>query len=201
METILLGVFLFGLIFTVLNFVLGFAELEIPMPEFLDVDLGGGQTAISPWNVSTILAFLTWFGGIGYLLTSQTSYVRLTVLALATLGGLIGAVVVFLVTVRILLPGQTAPMRAEDSRLEGTLARVTMPMGGARTGEVIFSKYGATRSEGARSADGSPLLRDTEVVLLRYEKGIAYVEPLDKLLAERPAPSGGEVLRRDSGGE
>ena len=74
------------------------------------------------------------------------------------------------------------------------LARVTMPMGGVRTGEVVYSKHGTTRSEGTRSADGSPLQRDTEVVVLRYEKAIAYVEPLDKLLAVRPARSGG-VLR------
>ncbi len=153
--------------------------------------LGGGQVALSPWNVSTMLAFLTWFGGIGYLLTIQTSFTDLAVVAL---GGLLGAAVVFLAIVRLLLPGQTAPLRAEDFRLEGTLARVTMPMGGVRTGEVVYSKHGITRSEGARSADGSPLQRDTEVVVLRYEKAIAYVEPLDKLLAVRPARSGG-VLR------
>lgn len=194
METILLGVFLFGLIFTVLSFLLGFAEAELPTPDFLDVDLGAGEAALSPWNISTILTFLTWFGGIGYLLTVQTSFARLVILALAVLGGLLGAAVVFLIIVRLLLPGQTTPLRDEDFRLEGTLARVTIPMSGIRTGEVVYSKHGTTRSEGARSADGSPLQRDMEVVVMRYEKGIAYVEPLDKLLAERPACSGG-VLR------
>ncbi len=197
MESVLLGVFLFGLIFSVLSFLLGFAEAEIPTPDFLDVDLGGGQATLSPWNVSTILAFLTWFGGIGYLLTSQTSFTDMAVVALAVLGGLLGAAVVFLAIVRLLLPGQTAPLRTEDFRLEGTLARVTMPMGGVRTGEVVYSKHGTTRSEGARSADGSPLQRDTEVVVLRYEKGIAYVEPLDKLLAERPARSVGALRDGD----
>ncbi len=197
METILLGVFLFGLIFTVLSFLLGFAEVELPTPDFLDVDLGAGQAALSPWNVSTILAFLTWFGGIGYLLAVQTSFAGVVVFALSVLGGLCGAAVVFLAIVHLLFPGQTAPMRAEDYRLEGTLARVTIPMGGARTGEVVYSKRGTTRSEGARSADGSPLPRDTEVVVLRYEKGIAYVEPLDKLLSERPARSAGALPDAD----
>lgn len=194
MDTIYLGMFLFGLAFTVLSFLLGFAEAELPTPDFLEVDLGVSEAALSPWNVSTILAFLTWFGGIGYLLAVQTSFAGVVILALAVLGGLFGAAVVFLAIVRLLLPGQTPPLRAEDFRLEGTLARVTIPMGGARTGEVVYNKHGTTRSEGARSVDGSPLQRDTEVVVMRFEKGIAYVEPLDKLLAERPARSGG-VLR------
>jgi hypothetical protein len=105
----------------------------------------------------TVLTFLTWFAGIGHVLTLQTSFAGVIILALAVLGGLFGSAVVFLVMVRLLLPGQTPPLRAEDFRLEGTLARVTIPMGGARTGAVIYNKHGTTRREGARSVDGGPL--------------------------------------------
>lgn len=190
METVFLGLFIFGLAFVVLSFVFGFAELELPgIPDF---DFGpfnsdGGHTGMSPFNVSTVLAFITWFGGVGYILSAQGNLGGPLVLALSTVGGFVGAAILFTVLARFLLPGQTAPMLAEDYRMEGTLARVTISMEGGRTGEVVFSKGGATRSEGARSMDGTALPRGAEVVILRYEKGIAYVEPLDKLLAERPS--------------
>lgn len=187
METVFLAIFVFGLASVVLSFVLGFGEVDLP--GLSDLELGpfgaeGSDTGVSPFNVTTLLAFLTWFGGIGYLLSAQSSMGAPFVLAISTLAGLLGAAIVYMLFARWLLPGQTAPMRAEDFRLEGTLARVTVPITGTRTGEVVFVKGGATRSEGARSADGAALPRGCEVVILRYEKGIAHVEPLDKLLAE-----------------
>lgn len=201
METLLLGLFLFGLAFTVLSFLLGFAQAELPIPGLsgLEIGEGDGHGGISPFNVSTVLAFLTWFGGAGYLLATQTPLAAVAVLALAALGGLAGATLVFLVLARFLLAGQTAPLRDEDYRIQGTLARVSLPLEHGRIGEVVYTKNGTTRSEGARSADGAALPRGAEVVILRYERGIAYVEALDKLLADRPPPP---PLRegRESGG-
>lgn len=192
MDTLFLGLFLFGLVFTVLSFVLGFAQLELHIPGVDGFELGTGDghavhtdASPSPFSVSTILAFVTWFGGIGYLLNTLDTLPAVAVLGLSGLGGLIGASIVFFVLARLLLPGQTAPLREDDYRVEGTLARVSLPMSGERVGEIRFTKGGTARSEGARSADGSLLSRNTEVVVLRYERGIAYVEPLDKLLAER----------------
>jgi membrane protein implicated in regulation of membrane protease activity len=204
-ETVLLGLFLFGLAFTVLSFLLGVADLDLSLPDFGDLELGAGEGgqhghgSMSPFNVSTVLAFLTWFGGVGYLLSKLSALPALAVLGLSSLGGLAGATVVFILLARVMMAGQTAPLRDEDYRIQGTLARVSLPMSGTGTGEVVYTKHGTTRSEGARSADGSPLPRGTEVVILRYERGIAYVEPLDKLLAERTPPrlhEGGESAER-----
>ncbi len=202
LETVFLGLFLFGLIFTVLSFLMGFAQVELPIPGLSDLQLGAGDgdvspghDGLSPFNVSTALAFLTWFGGVGYLLSSISILPALAVVGISSLGGLLGGAIVFTVLARFLIAGQTAPMRDEDYRIQGTLARVTLPMSGTGIGEVRYTKHDTIRSEGARSADGSPLPRGTEVVILHYEKGIAYVEPLDKLLAERvpqtpPLPEG-----------
>ncbi len=199
MDTLFLGLFLFGLVFTVLSFVLGFAQLELHIPGAHGFELGTGDGAgahtdasPSPLSISTVLAFVTWFGGIGYLLNTLDTLPAAAVLGLSGLGGLVGAGIVFFVLARLLLPGQTAPLREDDYRVEGTLARVSLPMSGERVGEIRFVKAGTARSEGARSADGSSLPRNTEVVVLRYERGIAYVEPLDKLLAERTP--GGQAL-------
>lgn len=209
METFFLSLFIFGLVFVTLNFLLGFghAHLHIGshgvgphgLPGHVHASAAHGHThgqELSPINLSTVTTFLTWFGGVGYILTTLGTLRTLLVLTLATLGGFVGAAIAFRVISRWLIAGQTLPMRVEDYRLEGTVGRVTLPMEGSRTGELIYTKHGTTRSEGARSTDGSPLPRGTEVVILRYERGIAYVEPLDKLLEERgitsPRLSSGE---------
>ena len=46
-------------------------------------------------------------------------------------------------------------------------------------GEIIFSQTGARRSTAARSEDGTPIQRGTEVVVIRYERGVAYVRRFD----------------------
>ena len=123
--------------------------------------------------------------GVGLILTRLEGYAPWVTVALATVAGLGGAGIVGIVLVRYLLPGQTPYMLEDDYRIEGTLARVTVPLGPNRTGEVVYVRNGATCSEGARSADGAELARGAEVVILGHERGIAYVQELDKLIEER----------------
>lgn len=131
---------------------------------------------VSPVNVSTVMAFLTWFGGAGYILRVYAGVWGLLSLVAAALVGLAGGAMIFYFLVRVLLPGQRF-LDPEDYRLVGTVARVTVPVGADRVGEIAYSKGGSRRSDGARSVDGSAIERGTEVVIVRYEKGIAYVEP------------------------
>ncbi|HZK66436.1 MAG TPA: NfeD family protein, partial [Chloroflexota bacterium] len=100
----------------------------------------------------------------------------------ATLAGLAGGTLVFYFLVKVLLPGQRI-LDPRDYQMVGTVARVTMPIGPALTGEVMYSKGGSRHSDGARSADGSAIGHGTEVVIVRYEKGIAYVEPWSSYVA------------------
>ena len=74
-------------------------------------------------------------------------------------------------------------MRAGDSRMldadyriEGSVGTLSMPIRERGTGEVIFSLGGVRRGAGARSEDGKPVEKGAEVVIERYEKGIAYVK-------------------------
>ncbi len=189
MEAVFLGIFLVGLSIVALSFLLGFAQADLHLMSDHLGHLGSaghdlGDHGASPFNIGTISAFLTWFGGVGYLLTAEVRLGLLPVLLLSTLGGLLGGGIVFYLLIKVLIPGQTSFMREADYRLEGTLARVSIPLDGSRTGEIVYERGGATRSEGARSADGSWLPRGSRVVVLRYERGIAYVELFDKLLAE-----------------
>ena len=49
---------------------------------------------------------------------------------------------------------------------------------------------------GARSEDGSAIAKGTEVVVTRYEKGIAYVRPWEEFTES--APSGPESFAKES---
>lgn len=197
MEAYFLVLFLTGVALAVLSVLAGLGHIGFHMPHvhtthLPNLHLGGTHTGdIAPVNATTITAFLAWFGGLGYILASSTPLSALLVVPLAALAGAFGASLVALFLIRVLLPGQTPVLRPEDYRIEGTLGRLTVPIGPGGTGEVVYDKRGVTRSNGARSADGTPSPRGTEVVILRYERGMAYVEPLDQLLAAH-TPRGAE---------
>jgi len=90
--------------------------------------------------------------------------------------GVVRGAAVFWFLVRVLIAGQRF-MAPSSSRMEGMVGSVTQAIGATNTGEVAFSRDGARHSEGARSATGLPIPVGTEVVIVRYENGLAHVEP------------------------
>jgi membrane protein implicated in regulation of membrane protease activity len=145
----------------------------------------GHDSSISPLNGFTLMAFLCWFGGTGYLLCRFTAVFGLSVFAIAVASGLLGAAIIFWFLVRVLLPRERE-LTAEDTEITGVLARVSSSIREGGTGEIAYSQGGARRAAAARSDAGLPIARDTEVVVLRYERGIAYVRPWSEL--EGPPP-------------
>ena len=132
---------------------------------------GGG---VSPFNFVTLTAFLAWFGGTGYLLTRYSGlWVGFGLLASVT-SGLIGGGIVFLFLSRVLVSDEEN-MDAADYEMVGVLGRVCSSIRQGGTGEMVYAQMGTRRVCGARSDDGSAIAKGTEVVVTRYEKGIAYV--------------------------
>jgi hypothetical protein len=66
-------------------------------------------------------------------------------------------------------------MDPADYRMTGVLATVNSTIREGGTGEIVYSQGGTRRSSGARSEDGSAIPKGEEVVVVKYEKGIAYV--------------------------
>jgi len=62
-----------------------------------------------------------------------------------------------------------------DYDMIGVLGKLSIPIRVGGTGEIVFSQEGVRRVSGARSDDGTAIPKGTEVVVQRYEKGIAYV--------------------------
>ena len=141
-----------------------------------------GGISISPFNTFTMMAFLAWFGGVGYLLAERGIW-SLLVLAFALGAGLFGSTLVFLYLTRILLRYDST-MIESDYRMEGLLGRVSSSIRAGGTGEIIFSQEGVRKTCGARSETGKPIEKGAEVVVMRYDKGIAYVQLYDEMASE-----------------
>jgi len=139
------------------------------------------NATISAINGFTLPAFLCWFGGAGYLLYRYSGFYSLLVIALATASGLLGAAMIYAVLFKFLIPRERV-LSPEDTRMDGVIAEVSDEIradGGI--GEILFSQTGARRSAAARSESGIAIARGTEVVVLHYVRGVAYVSPLNEL--------------------
>ena len=128
------------------------------------------------FNPLTTAAFLTWFGGTGYLLVHLRHVWVFAGLALSTAAGLVGAGIVFWFVAKVLLANEKA-LDPLDYEMIGVLGRISSPVRTGGTGELIFAQEGVRRPCAARSDTGESLPKGIEVVVTRYEGGIAYVRP------------------------
>jgi len=189
--------FIVGFSLSVLSFLAGAVHIHLPFRLHLPFHGGhhaggyshgggAGKSAshhdgghFSWFNASTLLAFLAWFGGTGYILTKYSNLVAIASLGLATLAGLVSGLIVFKFMVK-LMHSTEAPMNDADYRVEGSVCTVSMPIRANGTGEVVFLLGGVRRSAGARTDDGTPIEKGAEVVIERHENGIAYVKRWDE---------------------
>src|SRR6202042_3540913 len=143
-------------------------------------------SGVSPFNFVTLTAFLAWFGGTGYLLTRYSTLWVGMGLLLSVFSGLLGGGIIFLFLSKVLMSDEEN-MNSADYEMVGVLGRVTSSIREGGTGEILYSQVGTRRVCGARSEDGSAIAKGTEVVVTRYEKGIAYVQLWSEMSGERVA--------------
>ncbi len=150
---------------------------------------GHFPAAPGPLNLSTIMIFMTWFGATGYLLRSYDTR-AFTSIVVATVVGLLGAALAWAFLAKILWRGQTQ-LDPFNYRIEGTIARVSAPIRPGGTGEVIYMLDGKRRVDGARAEERELIVTGTDVAIVRFENGLAYVTSLlaleeDEFLALEP---------------
>jgi hypothetical protein len=211
-ETFFLVCFVVGFSFSVLSFVGGLHRfhLHLHLPKHLHVGgfgHGGVHAAgaahgaghaghartnsgahFSFINPMTMAAFLTWFGGTGYLLVHLRHIWIFAGLVLATLAGAIAASIVFAFVAKFLMANDqdNDPM---DYEMIGVLGRISVPVRVDGTGEIIYEQLGVRKPCAARSEHGEVLAKGQEVIVTRYERGVAYVRRWDELA--------GDLLPRD----
>jgi hypothetical protein len=188
-EGFYLFCFALGLCLSAIAFVGGFSHFHIGhLHLHLDkaghthagTSHGGNANSISPINGFTLVIFLCWFGGTGYLLERYGGFVVPVVLLLATIAGVAGAAALFWFMAHVLAPHEHE-LTAEETATIGMVGRVSGAIRDHGTGEILFSQNGSRRFAAARSENGLPIARDTEVVVMRYEQGIAWVRRWDEV--------------------
>jgi len=197
-ETVYLTCFGVGLVLSVLAFFSGFGHLHLGhMRLHVGHHHGGAMRAsagraayMSPLNGFTVVAFLCWFGGTGYLLHHGSVLSNALVLLFSILSGLAGAAVVFWFLSRVLMAREKT-LEPADTDIIGVVGKLSggIPAGGV--GEMLYSQNGARWSAVVRSEDGSAIERGAEVIVMRRAKGVAYVRRWDEfahgLLGNEPA--------------
>ena len=141
---------------------------------------GAGKSATSPLNGFTVVAFLCWFGGTGYLLSRGHVFTWLLALGMAVISGCSGAGLVFWFLAKVLLPRERT-LEPADTPMVGVLGRVIAAVPRHGVGEMLYSQNGARRSMPIYAEDGAPIGRNAEVVVLRYQRGCGYVRRWDEL--------------------
>ena len=193
-ELFYLICFIVGFVFSTTSFLTGTLHLHLPTKWHIHVGNGHAHGGMSFFNTFTLMAFLTWFGGMGYLLTRYSSIWMGFALMLATLAGLSGGSVVYVFFAKVVLKHDVGIDPAEYDMI-GVLGKVSSTIRSGGTGEIVFEQVGTRRSCGARSEDGAPIAKGTEIVVTRYERGIAYVRTWDEFSGEAEA-NAGEVSKR-----
>ena len=179
--------FAFGFVLSLLS-LLGSMDLHLP---HFHLHIGGGHGhaphagashggEIAPINFGTIAAFFAWFGGTGYLITRFSSFWFLIGLGIAGASGLTGATIMFYFLAKVLIQ-KDEELNPADYDMIGVLGKVSGEIRPTGTGEIIFSQAGSRRASPARSEEEAPIANGTEVIVTRYERGIAYVRPWDEL--------------------
>jgi membrane protein implicated in regulation of membrane protease activity len=144
-------------------------------------DLGYWLSAmITP---ASLAVFLAWFGGVGFLLTRHTGLLFWIDLSIAALFGVLGAWL--LAAFLNFLQKREKPLDPTDYEMVGVLGKISSPIRPDGVGELIYIRDGARTPVCARSEDGSSIWRGEEVVVMRFERGIAYVSTWDAMLQEK----------------
>ncbi len=194
--------FIVGFVLSLFSVLSGSFHLHIPglhhglhVPHGSHVGHGGiggrGSASLPFINFGTLTAFLAWFGGVGYLLTRYSTIWAFFALMFASAAGLIGACIVFFFVAKVLM-AHDKDLDPADYEMVGTIGTITSPIRIGGTGEIVFAQQGTRHTCAARTEDGTPLAKGAEVVITRYEKGIAYVKLWEELTESASAESAAE---------
>lgn len=200
-DTIYLTCFGVGLVLSVLAFLGGFGHMHlghvrVHIGHKAGVLRGAGHAAhISPLNGFTVVAFLCWFGGTGYVLHHGNVVSNALVLLLSMVSGVAGGALIFWFLSRVLMARERT-LEPEDTEMTGVIGRLSGGIPANGVGEILYSQNGARRAAPVRSEDGHPIERGAEVIVMRHKRGMAYVRRWDAfehgLLGNEPASQADE---------
>lgn len=189
LENIFLGMFLLGFLFTVVSALmsgaLGHAFGEgsafdahgahpgamggdvshVPHAGHAEVGWAGHElSTFSPLSPTTIAAFITAAGGMGYVSLHWWEWGVAASIALALVSGILFSVVVFLLFAAIFKATQGSSLVSLDSMI-GAEAEVSIVIPSGKLGEVAYVRNSQRMVMAARCADGASIPTGCRVVV------------------------------------
>jgi membrane protein implicated in regulation of membrane protease activity len=179
-ETFFLVCFGVGLVSTLVSFFAGALHLHLPT-KFHMGHVGHGHAPgtgvnvshISAFNLPTIMAFLAWFGGMGYMMTHNFGLGLTVSMLVSVLAGLFGGAVVYRILLHV--SATDAAIDPADDDMIGVVGTVDSVIRNGGTGEVVYLRRGTRHTCNARTEDGSVIEKGAEVVVTKFEHGVAWV--------------------------
>jgi membrane protein implicated in regulation of membrane protease activity len=185
-ELFYLICFVVGFAFTAISFLTGTLHLHLHMPGHGHFHVGhahgakSGSGMLMFLNPMAIAVFLAWFGGTGYLLVHLRHIWVFAGLAISSLAGFAGGSIVLLFLTKVLMKHDYT-LDPADFEMVGVLGSVSGVIRRGGTGEMIFEQQGVRKASAARAERDEEIARGEEVVVTRYENGVAYVRRWNEL--------------------
>jgi hypothetical protein len=194
LSLLFIACFAFGALYLVLGFILGFlGDLTggdhpgHPHHGHGHANHGHGHGGFSLWTVinpTSIVLFLVGFGLLGYTLHNTSPLQVTLILVIASGGGILISALMLMLLYRVFMQEKEIPAKDVVDRT-GLLGKVSLTIPENGLGEVLYLSPGKVRkSIPARSVDGRKLERDTEVVVVNFQHGVAEVATWQSMLEE-----------------
>lgn len=191
-DAILVGGFLFGILFTLGSLLLGFVDLGGDADHGMDhgADHGGDANGADHghvfelFNVSSILAFITWFSGATYVARNGFGWVLGLAIVLGLVFGLAGAWAISWFLYKF-LRANSPELNPADWDEIGQIGRVSGTILPSGVGEILVERHGSRHAFPARTADGERIEKDVEVVIMSVDRGVVTVKRWAELMNER----------------
>ena len=175
--------FLVGAILAVVSFILGhimditgFDGIDLDMDMDGEIDFDILDSGIVPLSPTVYLIFLTVFGGVGKILTTEAkdmSMSKITAIAVVT-----GLVIAFLINRFVILPLKKNQYTSatEKEAAVGMVGKVTETIYENGFGEVTYVVDDSTYTSPAKSFDGNAIERGTSVVVCKADEDMIFVK-------------------------
>ena len=138
-----------------------------------------GFSLVTYANPTAIALFALGFGFFGYIFHDTAGFVLPLTIILSVIGGLIIAALLLALLGRVFGDSEGETIQDVSDRT-GLLGKVITTVQEHGIGEVLYvSPGGMRKSVPARSVDGRRLERDSEVVIVHYQRGVAEVDTWD----------------------
>ncbi len=137
---------------------------------------GGSDVSISPISPTIIATFITCFGGIGLIVNNLYNPSAIRSAAIAAGGAAVISAAVFGLLEYVASRTQAGSEFA-SSELVGSTAEVITPIPENGYGEIVYLAKGARYTGHARSADGKPIGKASQVVIVGVSGSTFMVKP------------------------